>query len=146
MRGQYRIVALLSTRPKTLTREYNQKEIPSCLTRERLATMTTPTKQQQGPTSAQHQEFSLERISRLVADLEQELAKAPGDVPRVQDLKEEIQTLKQVLASSDENEVRIDENLHAIRNALQDVTARVEGEVLKDTPYIAEIGRILGLV
>lgn len=108
--------------------------------------MTTPTKQQPGPTTAQHQEFSLERISRLVADLEQELAKAPGDVPHVQDLKEEIQTLKQVLASSDENEVRIDENLHAIRNALQNVTARVEGEVLKDTPYIAEIGRILGLV
>jgi chromosome segregation ATPase len=108
--------------------------------------MTTPTNQHPGTPTAQHQDFSLERISRLVADLEQELAKAPGDVPHVQDLKEEIQALKHVLASPEDKDDRIGENLHAVRTAFQNMTARVEGEVLKDSPYIAEIGRILGMV
>ncbi len=108
--------------------------------------MTTPTNTPQGAPTAQHEEFSLERISRLVADLEQELAKAPSDIPHVQDLKEEINTLKHVLASPEDTQDRVGESLHAIRSALQNATARIEGEVLKDTPYLAEIGRILGMV
>jgi hypothetical protein len=105
--------------------------------------MTIPTHQQPGTSTAQHQEFSLERISRLVSELEQELAKAPGDIPHVQDLKDEIESLKHVLRSPEEKE---EPNLHAVREALQNITARLEGEVLKDSPYIAEIGRILGMV
>ncbi|HJV79535.1 hypothetical protein [Noviherbaspirillum sp.] len=108
--------------------------------------MTTPENQRPGATSAEHQDFSLERISRLIADLEQELAKAPVETPHVQDLREEIDTLKHVLASPDETDDRVGESLHAVRDALQNVTARIEGEVLKDSPYIAEIGRILGMV
>ncbi len=108
--------------------------------------MTTRENEQTGAPSAQHQEFSLERISRLVADLEQELSKAPVETPKVQDLREEIDTLKHVLASPAGQEEQIGERLHAVRDALQDVTARIEGEVLRDTPYITEIGRILGMV
>jgi len=98
--------------------------------------MNTPTKQEQ--------EFSRERISRLVSDLEQELANA--DIPHAAELREEIATLKQLLAAPSGEEGWIRERLHSIRNTLQDMTAKVEGEVLRDTPYIAEIGRILGLV
>lgn len=96
--------------------------------------MTTPTQQDK--------ELSLERISRLIADLEQEVANA--DIPHAGELREEIATLKQLLANPGDQEVR--ERLHTIRDTLQDMTAKVEGEVLRDTPYIAEIGRILGLV
>lgn len=98
--------------------------------------MNTPTKQEQ--------EFSRERISRLVSDLEQELANA--DIPHAAELREEIATLKQILAAPDGKEGWIRDRLHTIRSTLQDMTAKVEGEVLRDTPYIAEIGRILGLV
>lgn len=94
--------------------------------------------------SKQDQEFSLERISRLISDLEQELARA--DVPHADELREEISTLKEILASPEDQEVGVREKLHTIRDTLQDVTAKVEGEVLRDTPYITEIGRILGLV
>lgn len=90
------------------------------------------------------QEVSLERIHRLIADLERELTRA--DIPQADDVRKEIDTLKQMLASPDKKEGWIQERLHAIRDGLQNVTARVEGEVLKDSPYIAEIGRILGLV
>lgn len=108
--------------------------------------MTPPTHQQPPSRIAQHPEFSLERVSRLVFELEQELAKAPPDIPNVQDLREEIEALKHVLASPEEANERIAERLHTIRQTLEDMTARVEGEILKDSPYIAEIGRILGLV
>lgn len=108
--------------------------------------MTTPTHQQPPSRIARHPEFSLERVSRLVFELEQELAKAPPEIPNVQDLRQEIEALKHALASSEETDERIAQRLHTVRNALENVTARVEGEVLKDSPYIAEIGRILGLV
>ncbi|MGE5622546.1 MAG: hypothetical protein ACM3WS_05270 [Bacillota bacterium] len=91
-------------------------------------------------------EFSLERVRLLVSALEQELAHAPADAPHVPKLREEIATLKQVLASPDEQEGQVREKLHSVHNTFQDMTARVESEVLRDSPYIAEIGRILGLV
>ncbi len=98
------------------------------------------------PPSAMPSGFSLERVRHLVAALEQELANAPADAPQVQTLKEEIATLKHVLASPDNQEGDVRERLHTVHNTFQDMTARVESEVLRDSPYIAEIGRILGLV
>jgi hypothetical protein len=114
--------------------------------KERISIMTISNRPQPAAPTAQHPEFSLERISRLVSDLEQELAKAPADLPNIQELREEIDTLKGVLATSDSDDRRIEERLHSLRGGLQDVTARVEGEVLMDSRYIAELGRILGLV
>lgn len=90
--------------------------------------------------------FSLDRVRSLVAAMEQELANAPEDQPSVQALRQEIATLKQVLADGDDQHGLVKEKLHTVRGTLQDMTARVESEVLQDSRYIAEIGRILGLV
>jgi hypothetical protein len=108
--------------------------------------MTSPIKNDTATPATPPEGFDLARINRLVSDLEQELAKAPADTPKLQDLREEIETLKNVLKSPKTKEGWIAEGLHDVRAGLQDVAARVEGEVLKDSPYIAEIGRILGLV
>ncbi|HJV53933.1 MAG TPA: hypothetical protein VJ652_20870 [Noviherbaspirillum sp.] len=110
--------------------------------------MTSSDNRQPAPisTTADQSEFSMERVRRLVSALEQELSNAPADAPHVRPLKEEIATLKQVLASPDNREVQVREQLHSVHNTFQDMTARVESEVLRDSPYIAEIGRILGLV
>jgi hypothetical protein len=108
--------------------------------------MTSPTNHNPAAQTAQHPEFSLERISRLVTELEQELANAPSDMPKVGELREEIASLKGALASRRDDEGWIRERLHAVRGTLRNVTAEVEGEVLKDTPYLTEIGRILGMV
>jgi len=90
-------------------------------------------------------EISLDRVRTLIAALETELTAA--NLPQDDDIRKEIDTLKQMLASpAHRDEGRIDEKLHTIRHGLREMTARVEGEVLKDSPYIAEIGRILGLV
>jgi len=93
-----------------------------------------------------NENFSLDRVRSLVAAMEHELAHAPADRPDVQALRQEIDTLKQLLASGDSQHGLVKEKLHTVRGTLQDMTARVESEVLQDSRYIAEIGRILGLV
>ncbi len=91
-------------------------------------------------------EFSLERIRKLVADLEQELAAAPSDSPKVDELRAELAVLKGTLDSPEGASPGLEQQLHGVRSKLDDVVASVEGEVLKDTPYLTELGRILGLV
>ncbi len=91
-------------------------------------------------------EFSLERIRKLVADLEQELDAAPAESPKVVELRSELDMLKETLASPDGGSHGLEQQLHGVRRKLDDVLASVEGEVLKDTPYLTELGRILGLI
>ncbi len=91
-------------------------------------------------------EFSLDRIQKLVADLEQELDAAPPGSPKVAELRNELDLLKQTLASPNEASPVLHQQLHGVHSKLDDVVASVEGEVLKDTPYLTELGRILGLV
>jgi hypothetical protein len=97
------------------------------------------------PSSAAHPPFNLERIHALIAELETELAKAPPGTD-LQNLRDEITTLKNVLNSPKVKEGWIRESLHSVRNGIEEMAQTVEGTVLKDSPSIAEIGRILGLM
>jgi chaperonin cofactor prefoldin len=90
--------------------------------------------------------FSLERIHVLLSDIEQELASIPDKSSRVQALKAEIDALKQTLRSSASDSSQVAQQLRDTHNALDDLVASIEGEILRDTPYVAELGRILGLV
>ena len=85
--------------------------------------------------------YDLARVKRLVADLEAEVTRAPADAPGIQDLRDEIETLKNVLASPKTKHHWIADGLHSVRNAAQ----AVHGEVVRESVYVAEIGRILGL-
>ncbi len=91
-------------------------------------------------------DFSLDRIARLVSDLEQELAAAPHASPKIEALRVEIDRIKHTLAGADGNAPELEQQLHGVRGKLNDVVASVEGEALRDTPYLVELGRILGLV
>ncbi len=86
-------------------------------------------------------QFDLAKIERLIADLAGEVARAPADAPGVQDLKDEIETLKNVLKSPKTKHHWVEEGLHAVRDAGQ----AVRGEVVRESVYLTEIGRILGL-
>ena len=85
--------------------------------------------------------FDLARVNRLIADLEAEIAKAPADAPGMQDLRDEIETLKNVLGSPKTKHGWIADGLHSVRDAAQ----AVKGEVMRESVYVAEIGRVLGL-
>jgi hypothetical protein len=101
---------------------------------------------QNGLSESTPQQFSIGRINRLISDLELELAKAPSDTPNLHSLREEIEALKHTLQSDQTTPAHVSEGLHTIRGRLHNMTEVVEGEILKDSPYIAEIGRILGMV
>lgn len=91
-------------------------------------------------------EFSLERISRLVSDLEQELAGAPPGSPKIDALRAELGDLKRTLASPEGHTPELEQRLQGVRSRLDDFIASVEGEVLRDSRYLVELGRILGLM
>ena len=90
--------------------------------------------------------FSLERIQDLLSDLEQELASIPATSARVHALKIEIEALKHTLSSNTSDMPKVAQQLKGTHNALDDLVASIEGEILRDTPYVAEMGRILGLM
>lgn len=103
------------------------------------------TEENMGATNASSgPQMNLERINLLVSDLEQELARAP-EREELQRLRHELEVLRNALNASAGRDVT-DDDIHSARSSFQRMSAAVENEVLKDSPYIAEIGRILGMV
>ena len=66
--------------------------------------------------------------------------------PKVAALRAELDDLKRTLASPDGHTPELEQRLHGVRGSLDDFIASVEGEVLRDSRYLTELGRILGLV
>lgn len=91
-------------------------------------------------------EFSLERITQLVSDLEQELLAAPPGSAKLDALRAEIRVLKRMLEDAEGTPGELNAQLQGVRGKMGEILASVEGEALKDTPYLVELGRILGLV
>ncbi|MBL8383186.1 MAG: hypothetical protein JNM90_08940 [Burkholderiales bacterium] len=85
--------------------------------------------------------LDLARVQRLVADLEAEVARASPDEPGIDDLREEVLTLKSLIESPRPRHHWVADGLHAVREAAQ----AVRGEVVRESVYLTEIGRILGL-
>lgn len=90
-------------------------------------------------------EIDLEEVSRLVEALERDLAQVRGSSEDVQRLRDEVETLKNVLKSPIRRHHWVRDGLHDVRGRLDDALDAVVGEGIKAGQYIAEIGRILGL-
>ena len=91
------------------------------------------------------QEVNLEAAATLIAALEQDLKKISGDSRDIQRLKDEVETLKNVLNSPVRRSHWVTEGLHGIRDVFERVKEEVVADGVKGGQYIAEIGRILGL-
>ena len=85
----------------------------------------------------------LEEVSRLVHALEQDLAKVQTGSRDVQILRDEVETLKNVLNSPIRRHHWVREGLQGMRQAIENGLDTPVG--FKATRYITEIGRILGL-
>jgi len=90
-------------------------------------------------------EVNLEEATRLVATLEADLAQMSASSADLQRLRDEVQTLKNVLNSPVRRSHWVAEGLHGIRDAFDDALDTAVAQGLKGGQYIAEIGRILGL-
>lgn len=90
--------------------------------------------------------LSLERVSTLVSDLEQELSQVSIDSAKLKALRDEIDNLKSALAKSEAYPEGWHKQLTSTHSKLDDFVASLEGEALRDTPYLTELARILGLI
>lgn len=90
-------------------------------------------------------EIDLDEVARLVEALERDLAKLPGGSQDVQRLRDEVETLKNVLNSPIRRHHWVSDSLHGMRTVLEEAIDAAVAGGLKTGQYISEIGRILGL-
>ena len=90
-------------------------------------------------------EIDLEEVARLVEALERDLAQMRADSPGVQRLRDEVQTLKNVLSSPIRRHHWVSDGLHGVRTVLEEAIDAAVAKGIKTGQYVSEIGRILGL-
>jgi hypothetical protein len=91
------------------------------------------------------QEIDFAAVETLIQALERDLAKVRGGSRDVQLLKDEVETLKNVLGSPIRRHHWVREGLHGMRKAIESGMETAVADGLKAGQYIAEIGRILGM-
>ncbi|HSQ04260.1 MAG TPA: hypothetical protein VLN59_09510 [Burkholderiales bacterium] len=91
------------------------------------------------------QQINLDEVAKLVDALERDLAQVRSGSEDVQRLRDEVETLKNVLASPIRRHHWVSDSLHGIRSVFDEAIDSAVARSLKTSQYIAEIGRILGL-
>ncbi|MFJ3046640.1 hypothetical protein ACIPEN_12495 [Herbaspirillum chlorophenolicum] len=87
-------------------------------------------------------DFDHQRLLQMVNEFELELQKQPADSLGAQQLREDIARLKEHLSAPQPHTGSVRDSWQSLRRAADSV----ENAVLKDSPYIAEMGRIIGLM
>lgn len=90
-------------------------------------------------------EINFEEVAKLIDALEQDLKKVQSGSQDVQLLRDEVETLKNVLNSPVRRHHWVRDGLHGVREAFENALDNAIAEGVKGGQYIAEIGRILGL-
>jgi len=90
-------------------------------------------------------EVNLEEVAKLIEALERDLKSVRGDSSDIQRLRDEVETLKNVLNSPVRRHHWVRDGLHGIREVFANALDSAVAEGLKGGQYIAEIGRILGM-
>jgi len=91
------------------------------------------------------QEIDLDEVAKLVSALEKDLAQVRSGSQDVRLLRDEVETLKNVLNSPVRRHHWVRDALHGVRDAFENALDTAIAEGVKGGQYIAEIGRILGL-
>ena len=86
------------------------------------------------------------RLKHILAELEQALQDIPADSPQAALVRKDFALLKSHLDSPEVEAAVLREHIGKTRNSAQDLMDSVEGAILKDSPYVAELGRILGMI
>lgn len=96
-------------------------------------------------TGGKTQEIDLEEVGKLIEAMERDLARVRGGSQDMQRLRDEVETLKNVLNSPVRKHHWIRDGLHTLRTNLEETLESALAEGMKASQYVAEIGRILGL-
>ena len=90
-------------------------------------------------------EVDLDAVNKLVAALQCDVEKLRGDSPDIQRLKDELQTLRNVLDSPLQRPHWVRDGLHGIRDSMSTALDEMVVDGIKGGQYLAEVGRILGM-
>jgi hypothetical protein len=97
------------------------------------------------PEDASTPHVDLDEVARLIEALERDLGKLKGSSRDLQRLRDEIETLKNVLKSPVRRHHWVRDALHGIRERIDDALDAAMAEGIEVGRHIAEIGRILGM-
>lgn len=89
--------------------------------------------------------INLEEAGRLIDALERDLANVRSGHADVQRLRDEVETLRNVLSSPVQRSHWVSDSLHDIRGLLEETVDEAVYEGVTLSRYAAEIARILGL-
>ena len=89
--------------------------------------------------------IDLEQAAKLIHELERDLAKVQGGTGDVQRLRNEVETLRNVLNSPVQRHHWVSDSLHDIRSLLDETVDEAVYEGTTISRYAADIARILGL-
>ena len=87
----------------------------------------------------------LEQAAKLIQALERDLAQVRGGAQDVQRLRDEVETLRNVLNSPVQRHHWVSDSLHDIRGLLDETVDEAIYEGTTISRYAADIARILGL-
>jgi len=86
------------------------------------------------------------RLKQILAELEQALQNIPPESPQAITLQQDFLVLKGHLEQPEVHSSVLHEQIDKTRDSASDLLQSVEGAILKESPYLAEIGRILGMI
>ena len=87
----------------------------------------------------------LEAVARLVDQLEADLARAREGAANTDTLREEVEQLRTLLASSEPVPADVHAGLTGLRERMHTLSDELLTDVIKSGDYLARIGRLLGL-
>jgi len=87
------------------------------------------------------QGIDLQQVERLIAALETDLDKVRSGSQDVQALRDEVDSLKQLLGSSEPHHEPVSAGLRRIHSLMDDLVE----DAIQGARYVAEIGRMLGM-
>lgn len=100
------------------------------------------TRQPKDPNTRQ---IDLDEVARLIEALERDLKNVPGESKDIRRLRDEVETLKNVLKSPVRRHHWVRDALHGIRESFDNALDTAVAEGMEVSRYVAEIGRILGM-
>jgi len=89
--------------------------------------------------------IDLEEVARLIEAIERDLAGMPSGSRDVQRLRDEVETLKNVLNSPIRRHHWVSDGLHGVRTVFEEAIDVAVAKGLKTSQYLSEIGRLLGM-
>ncbi len=97
------------------------------------------------PNDNETREIDLDEVATLIESLERDLQKIKGNPQDVKRLRDEVETLKNLLQSPVRRHHWVRDALHGIHESFDDALDTAVAGGVQASRYIAEIGRILGM-